>query len=312
MACRMLGGGASDLLPLVGDRRSRPGGSAADAASSARSRERDGRARRAARTALRRLLARRGLRDAARRGALPLLGAHDVPHSRGELARCASGATSSSPRPTRAPSCSPTRPNELWSWDITKLLGPAKWTYFYLYVILDVFSRYVVGWMVAHRGERARSPRSSSPKRAQPGHRARAAHLHADRGSSMTSKSVALLLADLGVTKTTRDRTSRTTIRSPRRHFKTLKYRPRLPRALRAHRGRRAPLPPFFDWYNHEHRHGGIGLLTPPTSTTASPKRSTPNASSSSPPPTPRIPSGSSTARHTHRATSRRLDQQTD
>ena len=95
-----------------------------------------------------------------------------------------------------------TAPNELWSWDITKLLGPTKWTYYYLYVILDVFSRYVVGWMVAHRESAALAEKliaaTCERERIEPGQ----LMLHADRGSSMTSKPVALLLADLGVTKT--------------------------------------------------------------------------------------------------------------
>ena len=100
------------------------------------------------------LAPRAGLRQLARRGALPLLGADDVPHPGGRTARCASAATSSATRPTE-PELLATGPNQVWSWDITKLLGPAKWTYFYLYVILDIFSRYVVGWMVARR----RAPR---------------------------------------------------------------------------------------------------------------------------------------------------------
>src|SRR5713226_6604754 len=101
-----------------------------------------------------------------------------------------------------APQLLATAPNQLWSWDITKLLGPAKWTYFYLYVILDVFSRYVVGWMIAHResAELAKGLIEESCKKQciQPGQLT----LHADRGTSMRSKPVALLLADMGVTKT--------------------------------------------------------------------------------------------------------------
>jgi putative transposase len=95
-----------------------------------------------------------------------------------------------------------TGPNQLWSWDITKLLGPAKWTYFYLYVILDVFSRYVVGWMVAN-GESAELARrliadTCAKQKIEPGK----LNIHADRGSSMTSKPVAFLMADLGIPKT--------------------------------------------------------------------------------------------------------------
>src|SRR4029450_10819801 len=95
-----------------------------------------------------------------------------------------------------------TRPNEVWSWDITKLLGPAKWTYFYLYVILDIFSRCVVGWMLAPHESAALAERLIAETCAK--HRIQLGQLtlHADRGASMQSKPVALLLADLGVTKT--------------------------------------------------------------------------------------------------------------
>jgi transposase InsO family protein len=101
-----------------------------------------------------------------------------------------------------APQLLATRPNQLWSWDITKLLGPAKWTYFYLYVILDVFSRYVVGWMVAHRESATLAEKLIRATCARQGIAPGELTLHADRGSSMTSKPVAFLLADLGVTKT--------------------------------------------------------------------------------------------------------------
>src|SRR5713226_6206092 len=101
-----------------------------------------------------------------------------------------------------APQLLDTRPNELWSWDISKLLGPVKWTYFYLYVILDVFSRYVVGWMVAHRESARLAQKLIAETCARQGIAPGDLTLHADRGSSMTSKPVALLLADLGVTKT--------------------------------------------------------------------------------------------------------------
>ena len=101
-----------------------------------------------------------------------------------------------------APELLATRPNEVWSWDITKLLGPAKWTYFYLYVILDIFSRYVVGWMLAPRESAALAERliadTCAKQEIEPGQLT----VHADRGTAMTSKPVALLLADLGVTKT--------------------------------------------------------------------------------------------------------------
>ena len=92
-------------------------------------------------------------------------------------------------------------PNRVWSWDITKLAGPAKWTYFYLYTILDIFSRYAVGWMVAHHESAALAERLIAETLAKQGIGRDQLAIHADRGSSMASKLVAQLLADLGVTK---------------------------------------------------------------------------------------------------------------
>ena len=156
-----------------------------------------------------------------------------------------------------------TGPNQLWSWDITKLLGPAKWTYFYLYVILDVFSRYVVGWMVAD-GESAELAKrligDTCEKQAiQPGELT----IHADCGSSMKSKPVAFLMADLGVTKThSRPHVSDDNPYSES-HFKTLKYRPGFPDRFGSIQDARAFCQDFFPWYNQEHRHSGLGLLSP-------------------------------------------------
>ncbi len=156
-----------------------------------------------------------------------------------------------------------TAPNQVWSWDITKLLGPAKWTYFYLYVILDIYSRYVVGWMVAHREHADLAERliaETIPKQAVP---AGQLTLHADRGSSMTSKPVAFLLADLGVTKThSRPHVSNDNPYSESQ-FKTLKYRPGFPDRFASIEEARAFCQNFFRWYNTEHRHSGIGLLPP-------------------------------------------------
>jgi len=156
-----------------------------------------------------------------------------------------------------------TRPNELWSWDITKLLGPAKWTYFYLYVLLDVFSRYVVGWTIQH-GESARIAeqliaQALEQQRIQPGQLT----IHADRGSSMTSKPVAFLLADLGVTKTHSRPYTSTDNPYSEAQFKTLKYRPDFPDRFASILDSRSWGRGFFSWYNHEHRHSGIGLMTP-------------------------------------------------
>ncbi len=156
-----------------------------------------------------------------------------------------------------------TRPNEVWSWDITKLLGPSKWTYFYLYVILDIFSRYVVGWMVAYRESAVLAQRliDQTIKRQdiEPGKLT----LHADRGSSMTSKPVALLLADLGVTKThSRPHISNDNPYSESQ-FKTMKYRPEFPERFGCLQDTRGFCGEFFHWYNHEHHHSGLGYLTP-------------------------------------------------
>jgi putative transposase len=156
-----------------------------------------------------------------------------------------------------------TAPNELYSWDITKLLGPAKWTYYYLYVILDVFSRYTVGWTVAHRESQQIAhdliAQSCDQQHIQTGQLT----IHADRGSSMTSKTVALLLADLGVTKThSRPHTSNDNPFSESQ-FKTLKYRPWFPARFQSILEARDFCSGFFDWYNHQHRHSGIGLMTP-------------------------------------------------
>jgi len=158
-----------------------------------------------------------------------------------------------------------TRPNELWSWDITKLLGPFKWTYFYLYVILDVFSRYVVGWMVAHQETAALATRLIEATCRNQEIAPAQLTLHADRGSSMHSKPVALLLSDLGVTKThSRPHVSNDNPFSESQ-FKTLKYRPEFPARFASLKDARAFCVDFFGWYNTEHRHSGIGFLTPET-----------------------------------------------
>jgi len=156
-----------------------------------------------------------------------------------------------------------TGPNQVWSWDITKLKGPAKWTYFYLYVIMDIFSRYVVGWMVAHREQDALAKRlieeSCIKQNIQPGHLI----IHADRGSSMKSKAVAHLLADLGITKShSRPHVSNDNPYSESQ-FKTLKYSPEFPERFGAIQDARVFGQRFFPWYNQEHRHSGIALMTP-------------------------------------------------
>jgi putative transposase len=156
-----------------------------------------------------------------------------------------------------------TRPNELWSWDITKLLGPVKWTYFYLYVILDVFSRYVVGWMVAPRESATLAERLIEDTCAKQAIAPGQLTIHADRGSSMRSKPVALLLADLGVVKThSRPHVSNDNPFSEAQ-FKTLKYWPAFPNRFGALEDARTFGHPFFAWYNEEHHHSGLGYLTP-------------------------------------------------
>jgi putative transposase len=154
-------------------------------------------------------------------------------------------------------------PNQLWSWDITKLRGPAKWTYFYLYVILDVFSRYVVGWMVAPRESAELAMKliqeTCHKQEIQP----HQLGLHADRGSAMRSKPVALLLADLSVTKThSRPYTSNDNPYSESQ-FRTMKYRPEFPNRFGCIQDSRAFCQTFFPWYNDDHRHSGIGMMTP-------------------------------------------------
>jgi len=156
-----------------------------------------------------------------------------------------------------------TRPNEVWSWDITKLKGPVKWTYFYLYVILDIYSRYVVGWMVADREAASLAKRlieeSCENQQIEPGQLT----IHADRGPSMTSKPVALLLADLGATKShSRPHVSNDNPFSEA-HFKTVKYRPEFPDRFGCIEDSRGFNRDLFDWYNNEHYHSGLNLLTP-------------------------------------------------
>lgn len=156
-----------------------------------------------------------------------------------------------------------TQPNELWSWDITKLLGPATWNYFQLYVILDVFSRYTVGWMIAERESAQLAQHLIAETCAKQKIVPERLTLHADRGSSMRSKPVAMLLSDLGVTKThSRPHVSNDNPYSES-HFKTLKYRPKFPPRFGCIQDARAFCAEFFDWYNNQHHHSGLGFLTP-------------------------------------------------
>jgi len=158
-----------------------------------------------------------------------------------------------------------TGPNQLWSWDLTKLRSPVKWTYYYLYTILDVFSRYVVGWLIAERESAILAEQLIAETCTKQGITPDQLTLHADRGSSMTSKTVALLLADLGVTKThSRPHVSNDNPYSESQ-FKTMKYRPDYPDRFGSIQDARAWARVFFRWYNHEHHHTGLGLMTPLT-----------------------------------------------
>jgi putative transposase len=155
-----------------------------------------------------------------------------------------------------------TAPNQVWSWDITKLHGPAKWTYYYLYVILDIHSRYAVGWMVATRESAALAEKLIADTCAKQDITRGQLAIHADRGSSMTSKPVAFLLADLGITQShSRPHVSNDNPYSEAQ-FKTLKYRPDFPSRFTSIEAARAHCQVFFPWYNDEHRHSGLGLHT--------------------------------------------------
>lgn len=156
-----------------------------------------------------------------------------------------------------------TGPNQVWSWDITKLRGPQKWNHYHLYVITDIYSRYVVGWMVAPResAELAKELIRKTCQRQKVNQNELV--IHSDRGPSMNSRTVAQLLADLGVTKSL----SRPHVSNDNPYseslFKTLKYCPQFPDRFGCIADARAFLRKFFDWYNNDHHHSGIALMTP-------------------------------------------------
>jgi len=162
-----------------------------------------------------------------------------------------------------APELMATRPNQLWTWDITKLRGPVKGVYFQLYVIIDAYSRYVVGWMVAENELAVLAKDFIEDTCRRQGIDRDQLTIHADRGTSMKSKQVALLLADLGVIKSH----SRPSVSNDNpfseSQFKTLKYRPDFPDRFGSLQDTREHLAKFFAWYNTDHHHVGIGLLTP-------------------------------------------------
>jgi len=156
-----------------------------------------------------------------------------------------------------------TGPNQVWSWDITKLKGPEKWTYYYLYVILDIYSRYVVGWMLAHREQAELATKLIGETLEKQNVREDELIIHSDRGPSMTSHSVTQLLISLGVTKShSRPHVSNDNPFSES-HFKTMKYRPEFPDRFGCHEDGLSFSRNFFNWYNNDHYHSGIGLVTP-------------------------------------------------
>jgi putative transposase len=154
-------------------------------------------------------------------------------------------------------------PNQVWSWDITKLKGPAKWVYYYLYVVLDIFSRYVVGWLLAQHENAALAQRlireTCTKQGVEPGQLV----LHADRGAPMTSKTLGQLLADLGVEKShARPHVSDDNPFSESQ-FKTFKYWPSFPERFGSPEHARDVSRTFISWYNHEHHHSALCYLTP-------------------------------------------------
>ena len=163
----------------------------------------------------------------------------------------------------KKPELMATAPNQVWSWDITRLLGPKKWSYYYLYVIMDIYSRYVVGWMVADRENSALAGRLIQQSCLKHGVQPRVLTLHSDRGAPMTSQCTAQLLADLGVTRSlSRPQVSDDNPFSEAQ-FKTLKYHPSFPGRFGDQGQAKTFCRSFFRWYNAEHRHGGISMLTP-------------------------------------------------
>lgn len=154
-------------------------------------------------------------------------------------------------------------PNEVWSWDITKLRGPAKWTHFALYTILDIFSRYVVGWMIAEQESAELAKRLIETAAQQQGIQPEQLTLHADNGKPMKAKALAHLLADLGIHKShSRPYVSNDNPYSEAQ-FKTLKYHATYPDRFASLNEARAWARFFFHWYNHQHYHTGLNLLTP-------------------------------------------------
>jgi len=156
-----------------------------------------------------------------------------------------------------------TGPNQVWTWDITKLKGPQKWVYFYLYVILDIFSRYIVGWMVAEHENAKLAKRLIEETYEKQGVQPGSLVLHADRGSPMKAKTTSQLLATLGVERShSRPHVSNDNPFSESQ-FKTLKYHPGFPARFGGVLDALGFCRTFFPWYNNEHRHSSLAFLTP-------------------------------------------------
>lgn len=165
--------------------------------------------------------------------------------------------------PHSKPELVATAPNQLWSWDVTKLRGPAKWSWFYLYVILDIFSRYAVGWMVATKETAELARRLIKETIDKYGLDPEGLGIHADRGSQQRAKLMVQLLADLGIVRThSRPRTPNDNPYSESQ-FKTMKYHPSFPDRFGCIEDTKAFCSSFFNWYNTQHHHGGLGFMTP-------------------------------------------------
>jgi len=165
--------------------------------------------------------------------------------------------------PYHKPELLATAPNQLWSWDLTKLRGPHKWTHYALYVVLDIFSRYVVGWMIAERELASLAESLIKESCRKEGIQREQLTIHSDNGKPMRSKTLALLYADLGINASfTRPYTSDDNPFSEAQ-FKTLKYQPDYPDRFGSLQDARAWARPLFTWYNHDHYHTGLNLMTP-------------------------------------------------
>ena len=156
-----------------------------------------------------------------------------------------------------------TGPNQVWSWDITKLRAAQKWTYYYLYVLLDIYSRYAVGWMLAHRESGELAAELLEQSILKQGVEPVEITVHADRGSAPTSKTLKQMMIDLGIKRShSRPRVSNDNPFSES-NFHTLKSRPDYPARFGSYEDARSFCRRTFDWYNHEHHHSGLAMLTP-------------------------------------------------